>query len=166
MATSYKIRLKRFNGVDYDVLNISSTGVIMNNGNTLEEEINNLIPSSNGIIKSNNGALSIATIGSDYTAVDDTLTTSATKTYSIDKIKTLALGGALYLTNVAVEATTGDIATVNNSAITANHVVAECVFANPSSIASDVTWKTASGSLVLNGDCTTATTANIVLVKT
>lgn len=75
-------------------------------------------------------------------------------------------GRAMYLTDVPVSAATGDIATVSNSAITANHVVAECVFANPSAIASDVTWTTSSGSLVLNGTCTSATTVNIVLVKT
>lgn len=76
------------------------------------------------------------------------------------------VGGALYITNVAVSATTGDIATVSDQSITSLHVVAECVFANPSAITSDVTWTTSSGSLVLNGTCTAATTANIVLVKT
>ena len=75
------------------------------------------------------------------------------------------LGGALYFTSVAVAATTGDIATVSNAKITANHVLAECVFAKPSAITTDVTWTTASGSLRLNGTCTAATTANIVLVK-
>lgn len=76
------------------------------------------------------------------------------------------VGGGLYLTNFAVSATTGDIATVSNSEITANHVVAECVFANPSAITTNVTWTTAAGSLVLNGTCATATAVNLVLVKT
>lgn len=75
------------------------------------------------------------------------------------------LGGALYFTSVAVNATTGDIATVSNAKITADHVLAEVTWANPSAITTDVTWTTASGSLVLNGTCTAATTANIVLVK-
>ena len=75
------------------------------------------------------------------------------------------VGGGLYFTAVAVSATTGDIATVTNASITADHVVAECVFANPSAITTDVTWTTASGSLTLNGTCASATTANIVLVK-
>lgn len=75
------------------------------------------------------------------------------------------VGGGLYFTAVAISATTGDIATVTDASITADHVVAECVFANPSAITTDVTWTTASGSLVLNGTCTAATTANIVLVK-
>lgn len=71
---------------------------------------------------------------------------------------------ALYFQNAAVSATTGDIATVSNASITSDYVLAECVFANPSSITTDVTWTTSSGSLVLNGTCTAATTANIVLV--
>lgn len=75
------------------------------------------------------------------------------------------LGGALYFIGVAIAATTGDIATVSNAKITADHVVAEVTWANPSAISTDVTWTTASGSLVLNGTCTAATTANIVLVK-
>lgn len=75
------------------------------------------------------------------------------------------LGGALYFTSVAVSATTGDIATVSNAKITADHVVAEVTWANPSAISTDVTWTTANGSLVLNGTCTAATTAAIVLVK-
>ena len=78
---------------------------------------------------------------------------------------TISGGGALYFTSVAVSATTGDIATVSDAAITADHVVAEVTWANPSAITTDVTWTTASGSLVLNGTCTSATTAAIVLVK-
>lgn len=75
------------------------------------------------------------------------------------------IGPTLYLTSIAVSATTGDIATVSNSEIVADHVVAECVFADPSAITTDVTWTTASGSLVLNGTATSATTANVVLIK-
>lgn len=75
------------------------------------------------------------------------------------------LGGALYFTSVAISATTGDIATVSNAKITADHVLAEITFANPSAITTDVTWTTSTGSLVLNGTCASATTANIVLVK-
>ena len=71
----------------------------------------------------------------------------------------------LCYTSVACSATTGNFATVSNAAITADHVVAECTFANPSAITSDVTWTTSAGSVVLNGTCASATTANIVLVK-
>lgn len=72
---------------------------------------------------------------------------------------------ALYFKDVAISAMTGDFASVNDSAITADYVVAECDFSNPSAITTDVTWTTASGWLILNGTCTAATTANIVLVK-
>lgn len=71
----------------------------------------------------------------------------------------------LYLTNIACSAMTGDFATVSDAKINANHVVTECVFANPSAITTDFTWTTASGSLKLNGTCASATTVNIVLVE-
>jgi hypothetical protein len=71
----------------------------------------------------------------------------------------------LYFNNVAVSATTGDIATVTNASITEDHVVAECVWNNPSAIATDVAWTTVSGRVTLNGTCMSATTCNLVLVK-
>lgn len=72
----------------------------------------------------------------------------------------------LYFTSVACSATTGDFATISNASITSDHVVAECVFANPSNIKSNVVnWTTSSGSLVLNGTCSSATTANVLLIK-
>ena len=73
-------------------------------------------------------------------------------------------GGALWFTNVAISATTGDIATISNSAITADHVLGRIEWTNPSYITTDVTWTTSAGSLVLNGTASTATTANILLV--
>ena len=73
-------------------------------------------------------------------------------------------GAALYFTGVACSATTGDFAAVSDAAISADTVVAEAVFANPSAITSDVAWTTSAGQLVLNGTCATATTVNLVLV--
>lgn len=67
--------------------------------------------------------------------------------------------------NVAVSATTGDIATITDARITADHVVVECVLGNASAITTDVTCTTSAGSLVLNGTCTAATTATVTLVK-
>lgn len=37
---NYKIRLKRWNGTDFDVLNLSSQNVLMNSGTTVEAAIN------------------------------------------------------------------------------------------------------------------------------
>jgi len=71
----------------------------------------------------------------------------------------------LYFASVACSATTGDFATVTDASITADHVVANCVFANPSAITSQINWTTSSGSLVLNGTCSSATTANVLLIK-
>lgn len=74
MATSYKIRLKRFNGVDYDILNLSSDNIIMSNGDSLENAFQNLFPSSDGIIKNDNDEFVIATKGTDYGAKSFTVT--------------------------------------------------------------------------------------------
>ena len=95
-------------------------------------------------------------------AIDDTAP-SATSVYSSNH--STQLFGALYITSVACAATTGDFASVSNAAITSDCVVADVQFANSASILSDVTWTTGSGTLVLNGKCASATTADIVLVK-
>lgn len=89
----------------------------------------------------------------------------ATVNSSITTLTDQAANKVLYFTGVACSATTGNFTSYSNSAITANHVVSECVFANPSAITTDVTWTTANGSVTLNGTCTTATTVNLVLVK-
>ena len=67
--------------------------------------------------------------------------------------------------SIAISAMTGNFGVVNDSRITANHVVAECVWGNPSYITTNVTATTAAGSLTLNGTATAATTATVTLVK-
>lgn len=160
MATSYKIRLKRFNGSDYDTLNLTSNNIIMNSGNTLESDI---VPDTNGILKNNNGTFEIATLGTDYTNINDSATTSTTQTWSIDKIKTSA-GGALYFTNVTVSSGS-TIITLNNAAITSDHVLARIDFASTVGLNPDLEWTTSDGSLVITGYALQATTASILLVK-
>ena len=71
----------------------------------------------------------------------------------------------LFFTGVTVSATTGTILSKSDSRITADHVVASCVWTNPSYITTDVTWTTAAGSLTMTGTCSTETTAAIILVK-
>lgn len=83
----------------------------------------------------------------------------------VSTLNTKATNKVLYLTGIACSATTGNFVSYSNSAITADHVVAECVFANPSAIGTDVTWTTSNGKITLNGTCASATTANLVLVK-
>ena len=71
----------------------------------------------------------------------------------------------LYFIDVAASATTGDIVSLSDARITADHVVTSCVFANPSYIESDVDWTTAAGSLTLSGTCSTATTVSVILIR-
>ena len=73
--------------------------------------------------------------------------------------------GTLWLTSVTCSAMTGNFVSVSNASITADHVVAEITFAKSSAITTDVTWTTAAGSLTINGTCSSATTADILLVK-
>lgn len=81
------------------------------------------------------------------------------------EIESTKVSGTLYFKDVPCSATTGDFASINNSAITSSHVVTSCIFADSSAITTDVTWTTADSQLTLNGTCTAATTANIILVK-
>ena len=90
-----------------------------------------------------------------------TIGTNVVQTNVGDEIK----NKVLRFDSVSVSATTGNIATVSDSRITADHVVVECVWGNPSYITTNVTATTAAGSLTLNGTCTTATTATVTLVK-
>jgi len=113
--------------------------------------VNDVSPDANGNI-----ALTATDVPtSNNTSVED----------RIETIEAVQANKVLYLTNIAVSAITGDITSYNNNAITASHVLAECVFTNPSAITTDVTWTTSSGNLRLNGTCTTATTVNVVLIK-
>jgi hypothetical protein len=73
--------------------------------------------------------------------------------------------GVLYFQNVPVSARTGDIATVTNSSITADHVVIAYEWGNQTAISGNVSWTTTSGQLVLNGKCLEATTVSIILAK-
>ena len=71
----------------------------------------------------------------------------------------------LFFTGVTVSATTGTILSINDSRITADHVLTNIVFNNTAAITTECTWTTAAGSLTITGTCTTATTADITLIK-
>lgn len=73
-------------------------------------------------------------------------------------------GGGLWFTSVAVAATTGDIATITDAAITSDYVLARIEWANPAAIVTTPTWTSSSGSFVINGKSTKSTTANVLLV--
>lgn len=101
----------------------------------------------------------------DALVVDTNIELAPKISSQIQTLTDQAANKVLYFTGVACSATTGNFTSYSNAAITANHVVSECVFANPSAITTDVTWTTANGSVTLNGTCTAATTVNLVLVK-
>ena len=89
-----------------------------------------------------------------------TIDTNVVQTNVGDEVKNKVL-----VFDITVNALTGNIATKNDDRITADHVVVECVWGNSSYITTNVTATTSAGSLVLNGTCTTATTATVTLVK-
>lgn len=113
--------------------------------------VNNVSPDANGNIA--------------LTATDLPTSNNTSVQARFESIEAVQANKVLYLTNIAVSAITGDITSYNNNAITASHVLAGCVFTNPSAITTGVTWTTSSGNLRLNGTCTTATTVNVVLIK-
>ena len=82
-----------------------------------------------------------------------------------DALDTLFGKTVLFFPAVACSALNGDFATVTDDKITADHVVLSIDFADTNEIYSDVTWTTSAGQLVLSGNCNSATTADIVLVK-
>ena len=72
----------------------------------------------------------------------------------------------LWFPGVTVSATTGNIVTINDSRITTAHVLALCTWGSDSSITALTSWSTeTAGQLTINGTCSAATTADILLVK-
>lgn len=106
-----------------------------------------------------------AITGGTTTLVEETNCEETTVGDEITSLNEALAKQTLYFTSVACAATTGNFATVSDANISADHVVVECTFANPSAITTDVSWTTANGSLTLNGTCASATTANITLSK-
>lgn len=68
---------------------------------------------------------------------------------------------------VTVQAGTGNLATVTDARITADHIVAgrSILWGNASAITSEVTVTTSAGQAVIAGTCTTATTATFTLIR-
>ena len=75
-------------------------------------------------------------------------------------------GGAsiyyFYQQTVSV-ASSAEILRISSGLITANTIVLECTFANPSAISGDVSWTSYNGYIAFTGTCTSATTANVTL---
>ena len=72
----------------------------------------------------------------------------------------------LWFPGVTVSATTGNIINLADSRITPDHVLTSCIFANDSYITALSSWSTeTAGTLKISGTCSTATTADVILVK-
>lgn len=75
-------------------------------------------------------------------------------------------GGAsiyyFYQQTVSV-ASSAEILRISSGLITANTIVLECTFSNPSAISGDVSWTSYNGYISFTGTCTSATTANVTL---
>lgn len=91
-----------------------------------------------------------------------TLTTTATDlSGAVNELKAM---GAMYFPSQTVNvASNAEMFRITNASITANTVVLECVFANPTYVTSDVTWTSYAGYIAFTGTCTTATTANVTV---
>lgn len=83
----------------------------------------------------------------------------------VSDLETAIDNKVLYFTNVPIYASTGTIATITDADITANHVLVNIEIYNQENINANIDWATASGSFTLTGDCSNATTANIVLAS-
>lgn len=94
--------------------------------------------------------------------IDSTASASAIQLATVDDIPQAVV---LYYSDVAVASGSGVIATVSSTNITDVHIVAQCSFANPNYITSDVQWTTTTGQVTLSGTCSSATTASIILLK-
>lgn len=85
-------------------------------------------------------------------------------TYQIkDAVARAGMNGNIITVNVASFSSFPQ--TVNDSRITASHVLLNCSFSNPEAIQGDVTWTTSAGKIVLNGNIGGTSTAQIVLGK-
>ena len=123
---------------------------------------------ANGLLRKtiNGSASTVMTVDKEPTQNSQNPVKSGSVYEELTELKGSLNSKCLYLTGIACSATTGNFVDYSNSAITTSHVLAECVFANPAAITTDVTWNTdTAGKLIMNGTCTTATTVNVVLIK-
>lgn len=107
------------------------------------------------------GAVPIATTTTPGIVMPD----GVTITVDLDgTIHSVGGGGVYYFFERTVSvATNAEILRITDASITANTVVLECTFANPSAISGTVSWTSASGYISFTGTCTSATTANVTL---
>ena len=92
-------------------------------------------------------------------ALSDTSGNTITTTYA-------RKDGFLFFASQTVSAGTAQqILSISDTTITEDYVLARIEFANPAYITAAGSWATAAGSFTMTGTCTTATTANVLLVR-
>ena len=101
---------------------------------------------------------------------DSTPTASSTNPVESGGVKTYADDKILYFASQTVSvASSAQVmripASGTNSKITQDTVVASCIYASPESIASELDWTSYAGYVTFTGTVTSATTANVLLVK-
>ena len=131
-----------------------------------------------GILKGNGSVVSAATAGTDYgtyskpsggiptsdLASVDTAPNSSHTSYLITSAAVASQ--VLRFSNVSTGTSSGGtVFAANNPLITADHVLADCVFDNPSVIGSDLTWTTSSGNITVTGTAYAASKVAFVLVR-
>ena len=115
------------------------------------------------------GLLSAADKGVIDTVGDVSDLDTTAKSTVVDAVNELhgkTVNNDLFFSGVTVSATSGTIVTINDSRITTDHILARYEFANNAAITAPTAWNTnTAGRLTISGTCTSATTAEIVLVK-
>lgn len=157
-----------YNGKLYRALN--DTSGAFNPADWLEVVIGDDIPVLTRLLNAVDASLtSLQTTVGDLDSDDidnaSTVVSGDTVTEAIDNLDGAIKDNILFFTNQAVAAATGNILDISNAKITADYVLLECTFATPTNITTKLTWTTSAGHFILNGTCTTATTANITLGK-
>lgn len=85
---------------------------------------------------------------------------------AIDELADKAENKVLFFENVPCSAMTGNFVSISDAKITSDHVMTSFEPANPAAITTaQPTWTSGAGTFTINGTCSTATTATIILEK-
>lgn len=101
----------------------------------------------------------------DYDNTNSGLTATDTQD-AIDELADKAENKVLFFENVPCSAMTGNFVSISDAKITGDHVMTSFEPANPGAITTaQPTWTSGAGTFTINGTCSTATTATIILEK-
>ena len=116
--------------------------------------------------KIGNGAVTSIKIGTGAVTTGKIADDSVTWDKLASDAQNTILKNVMYSKNVPVmTGNNSQLIGASSSMITSSFVLASIQFADPSAIVGDVTWETDAGVFKLYGTCTTATTADIILIR-